>query len=115
MSRSITVRFAVPGFHCWPEAPPHRIYLAAKHRHLFRVSVSMPVRHDDREVEFHDLRDEAEALLQGIAEDGSDFGRQSCEDIARRLATVLGDAYDRPVTVTVSEDGEFDATVSLPA
>lgn len=114
MSRSITVRFAVPGFHSWPEAPPHRIYLAARHRHLFGISVTMPVRHDDREVEFHDLRDEAEELLQGIAEAGSDFGRQSCEDIARRLAEAIGDLHDRPVTVTVSEDGECEATVSLP-
>ncbi len=109
----IFVRFEQVGFHCWPDAPQHRAYLRATHRHLFAVEVTTHVDHDERDIEFHDLRDEAVAVFRSLTIDKQDFGSQSCESLARRLATILADRYARAVTVMVSEDGECGATVEV--
>lgn len=106
----IDVKFLVEGFHCWPEAPAHRAYLADKHRHQFVVTVTMDVEHDDREVEFHDVRDAAIGMMTALGEHG-DYGRQSCEHIGRQIAGRLAERYGRDVWVHVSEDGECGATV----
>jgi hypothetical protein len=102
----IWVAFTHPRLHRWPEAPRTRQYLAALHRHLFHVRVSTTVLHDDRELEFHDLLDEAR----------DSFIRQtdtamSCEAMARELAESMCRRYDRAFTVEVSEDGECGAVV----
>ena len=106
----IDVGFTVEGLHNWPAAPSHRAYLASPHRHLFHVSVRVAVKDDDREIEFHDLREQGRKTMVGYL-DGGSFGGQSCEHLARRLATDLSNLHARPVTVHVSEDGEFGATV----
>ena len=110
---TIFVRFDQVGFHCWPDAPRHRAYLRATHRHLFSIEVQTRVDHDERDIEFHDLRDEAAALFRGLAVSKQDFGSQSCETLARRLATQLADHYARTMTVIVSEDGECGASVEV--
>lgn len=109
-SATIHIRFSQPGWHFWPGAPKHRAYLGVEHRHLFNVEVSMAVTHDDREIEFHDVRDVAAA---GFAELGTNghMGGKSCEHMARLLGAKLASTYDRRVTVTVWEDDEFGATV----
>lgn len=107
---TIHVTFQVEGLHHWPGAIGRRAYLAHPHRHQFHVEVSADVEHDDREVEFHDLKDLARALFDTYGVHG-DFGPQSCEMLARRLATDLAAAHDRDMTAMVSEDGEFGATV----
>ena len=108
-SLSITVRFAWPGFHSWPDAPDHRAYLRGQHRHLFHVEVTTPVDHEERQIEFHDLIDEAKALFAGDA-----GGSDSCETMATELATALSERYGgRPFTVSVFEDGEAGATATL--
>lgn len=110
----IFVRFQQVGFHCWPDAPESRAYLRAKHRHTFEIEVSTSVDHDDRDIEFHDLRDEALAVFRGLTVGkGFDYGSQSCEQLARRLATQIADRYARTVSVMVSEDGECGATVEV--
>jgi hypothetical protein len=103
---TIFVRFTVAGFHHWPDAPPHRAYLAQHHRHLFHVQVRMPVKHAERELEFHDLLDQAHEWFPG-----GDLGAQSCETMAAELGNKLARFYQRTVEVTVSEDGEVGATV----
>jgi hypothetical protein len=111
---TIFVRFTCPGFHNWTGAPEHRAYLADKHRHLFHVEVRMKVAHDDREVEFHDVRDEAHSMFVCLSEGGDatpDFQSRSCEMLARELGRQLAELYRRPVTVIVSEDGEFGAQI----
>src|SRR4029077_10414476 len=103
-SLSITVRFAAPGFHCWPEAPDHRSYLRSPHRHLFHVEVSTPVEHRQRQIEFHDLMDEAKELF------GPRDASASCETMAVDLATALSQRHGgRSFTVSVFEDGEAGA------
>lgn len=104
----IIVRFAVQGFHHWPEPSVNRSYLGNRHRHLFHVEVETSVLHENREVEFHDLHDEAWALFPG-----GELGGQSCEMLARALAESLRTKLRRPVTVTVFEDNEMGARVSV--
>ena len=52
VQRSIWVKFEVIGFHCYPDAPEQVAYLRERHRHKFGFTVSMPVTHNEREVEF---------------------------------------------------------------
>src|ERR1700758_1420516 len=105
---SITVRFATPGFHQWPDAPPRRSYLRSMHRHLFHVEVTTPVEHHERQIEFHDLMDEAKGLF------GPRARSDSCETMAHELASELSRLHDgRPFKVSVFEDEEAGATVDL--
>ena len=116
LAATITVRFTQSGYHRWDQAPRSRAYLRQRHRHLFHVSVTTPVRHLNRELEFHDLIDAATQELRMFCDsrrgETYNFGNRSCEDIASGLATRLRDVYDRSFTVSVFEDGECGATAS---
>lgn len=107
---AIFVKFTEEGFHCWPQAPDHRAYLRAEHRHVFHVTVELRVYHDEREIEFHDLMAEARALFKAL-HDGTGCHSGSCEAMARVVANQLAATHDRMVLVTVSEDGECGARV----
>lgn len=109
----IKVRFQHEGWHRWPDATPHRGYLADLHRHLFLVEVETPVGHDDREIEFHDLRDEALALFRRLGDGGGRLGAMSCEMVARTIAAALSERHGRMFKVTVWEDGECGAEVVI--
>jgi len=103
------VRFAVPGWHYWPEAPEARAYLRARHRHQFQVEIGLELYGDDREVEFHDLLDLARAWFPG-----GDMARMSCEQMAEDVIQRLTDAFPgRSGWVSVSEDGEAGAVVQF--
>jgi hypothetical protein len=105
----ITVRFRAEGFHHWPDAPERRFYLRATHRHFFHVELSTPVAHIEREIEFHDLLEEAKRRFGGPR-----HGSDSCETMAINLAKAMSEHYGgRPFTVSVFEDGEAGATVTL--
>ena len=112
----ITVKVQVAGTHCWPDAPLHREYLRARHRHLFVIRASLHVTHDDREVEFHDLQaDVQHALHTAFRHDdaGVGFGTASCEQIATLVGEWLVATHKRPVTVSVFEDDECGAEVTV--
>lgn len=110
---SVWCTFTRVGFHCWPmaaEVLPNRVYLADRHRHLFHVRVEVPVMHDERDVEFHELRDYAETWWPSDGE----LGALSCETIARQVADyVLGKWLLPWIQVMVSEDGEAGAVVRI--
>ena len=107
----IIVRFVSEGFHYWSGAPVERAYLGSRHRHLFHVEAETEVNHDDREIEFHDLLNEARSLFPV-----GDLGPRSCESLARGLASASAQKYRRPFRVAVFEDNEVgaSATVSTP-
>ena len=108
--REIRVRWTHVGFHYWPDAPAHRAYLAARHRHLFHYTVTIPVEHHDREVEFHDLLDACRAFTDAW---GDELGRSSCEEMAEGIARHIAQQYPgRRIVATASEDGEVDAVVT---
>lgn len=107
----IFVKTNFVALHRWATAKGRRAYLAHPHRHIFHIRVTMPVSHDHREVEFHDLLDEVNDRLDRMAPN-RDFGGASCETIARNLMHYFVAKYFRRVTVDVSEDDECGATVS---
>jgi len=94
------------------EVLPNRGYLADRHRHLFHVRVEVPVMHDERDVEFHELRDYAEMWWPRDGE----LGSMSCESIARDIAGHVLQNWPLPwIQVSVSEDGEAGAVVRIEA
>lgn len=104
------IRFTREGFHCWPDAPAHRSYLACRHRHLFYLEVTLEVHHDEREVEYHDLLDFCKAHFPG-----GELHAQSCEMMARHLAEKVADHYpNRHVEVSCFEDNEVGARYIVP-
>jgi len=106
----VIATLAVPGFHNWPGAPTHRAYLRDRHRHLFHIKVAVPVAHEERAIEIHDLRKQVIIHLQEryrYTRDGAEFGASSCESIARNLAENLAEGAE----VEVLEDGEAGARV----
>ncbi len=108
----IWVTFAVPGVHCYPDAPDAVAYLRNPHRHLFQFKVTLEVKHDDRDVEFHLLL----AELKGLYGVQLYVDHKSCEMLARELLGYVTDTYPgRFASVTVSEDGECGAEVSNEA
>lgn len=111
LRRYVEVSFTAEGWHRWPGARPRRDYLKARHRHLFHVRVRMEVEGKDREVEFHDLLDEAKAAFGA-----GHFGSKSCECMAEELIRHFEDQphyKGRAMVASVSEDGECGALVTL--
>ena len=110
-SSKIWVTFAKHGMHCYPDAPDEVAYLRQPHRHLFQFKVTLGVVHDNRDVEFHMLQN----WLMSLFDQGDlELDYQSCEMLARGLATKVGDRYpDRAITVEVSEDGECGAIIDV--
>lgn len=120
---TVWARTTFVGWHQWPDAPPHRNYLSTPHRHLFHVNASVEVRHDNREVEFHDLGDVVRAVIAGYPVTDQhgpgavghvvNLGHRSCEMVARDIrARIQATWPHRFVIVSVSEDDECGATVS---
>lgn len=115
MMRTIWCTAHFDAYHRWPEARDanaKRGYLADLHRHRFGVKAAVTVRHDDREVEFHDLAD----MVTGwcMLRNGLDLGRRSCEDLATELAEHLAAAWPgRRYRVTIDEDRVVGATLTF--
>lgn len=102
----------VDGYHRWPDATAHRSYLASEHRHTFMISVQASVQHAERDIEFHDLKEELEMVVWGMSmaipnNPPIQFGSMSCEAIALKIL----ERMPHVDIVTVSEDESVGATV----
>lgn len=117
LTASVEVNFSVAGLHHWPGAAEQRAYLANPHRHLFEVRVTCDVGHDEREVEFHDLLEDARRAFSGLGAPYHprsllvNFGARSCETLGRELLLHLLQDWPGVTSVRVSEDGECAAIV----
>lgn len=105
--KTVWTKIEAPGIHSWPEAPDERKFLRSPHRHLFRITAEVEVGDENRDVEFFDLQDD----LRDFVEELPAFYRaggsnDSCEAMARELASALIDGGYNPIMVEVSEDGE---------
>jgi len=102
LTYGVTIVFTVRGRHYWPNAPV--VALKEPHEHIFRIRVSLEEKFS-REIEFLTFRDWCYRLLCREENSITDFETESCEDIAKRLATRLKDVYgERRVQVCVWED-----------
>jgi hypothetical protein len=120
--RYIRVLAQAEGTHRWPGAPDGERYLRQPHRHLFTAEVRVQVSHGDREIEINAftrwmntevLPDLATPAAPGEA---PDFGSQSCEQLAERIAVAIRDEYGpgRWIECEVLEDGILGGGVRWP-
>jgi hypothetical protein len=79
-------------------------FLASPHRHIFHFRVEMEVFHDDRDVEFIQLK---RILESWYSEKLLSVDYKSCEMIAKDLYVRAIEYWpDREIRIEVSEDGE---------
>lgn len=109
--KSIWVTFARKGIHAYPDAPEEVAYLRAPHRHVFKFKVTIEVRHNDREIEFHIFQRE----LEGLYDKGPlQLDDKSCEDLCDELLEEVSARYPgRRIIIEVSEDGECGADLEF--
>ena len=111
--RMIWVTFRKEGIHKYPAAldDPKLAtggwddvsFLGYPHRHMFHFKVWIEVRHNDREIEFIQIKRWLENLYRGTIE----LDYKSCEMIADDLHNQIANKYPaRKVWIEVSEDGE---------
>lgn len=110
MSAHIYAGLRFEGVHHFPEARPPAAFLNQPHSHNFKVVVSVQVGHDNRDVEFIELRQWIKhALLQCYPQhDGIlQLGARSCEMIGRDIMERLEQRMEmqgRTWVVEVAED-----------
>ena len=117
--RAIFVRFQKEGIHCYPAAATDPAlatgdeydvsFLGTLHRHIFHFEVTMEVFHNDRDLEFIQVKRWLENLYAGNI---LELNHKSCEMISDDLYEVIATRYpNRNITITVSEDNENGATI----
>jgi len=117
IKRWIEITFQREGIHCYPAAATDPTlktggwddvsFLANPHRHMFHFRVRVSVQHNDRDIEFIQLKRWLESLYSG---DVLELDYKSCEMIAEDIIGVINNRYPgREVTVSVFEDGENGA------
>jgi len=112
--RKIWVTFRREGIHCYPAAATDPklctageydvSFLANAHRHIFWFRVWIDVWHNDRDIEFIQMKRWLESLY---SKDVLELDFKSCEMIADDLYTQIAARYpERAVWIEVAEDGE---------
>lgn len=113
----VIISLQIEGVHCWPDVKKHCNgvdFLEHPHRHMFHIKVWKRVNHDDRDVE---IILEKRSIMKWLMESAGgtvsspvvDFGTQSCEQIAAKIAEQF-EAH----RVEVTEDGENGAMIIVP-
>lgn len=110
---TVMVKLAVEGIHNFPAAAelfPPVSFLAHPHRHMFHITASKLVRHDDRDIEFIMFKRDVKVFMQthfNSEEMGClNFGSWSCEKIADSICGHFDCEW-----VEVWEDNENGAKV----
>lgn len=112
---NICVQWQFEGVHHFPGAEGPQFndvsFLANAHRHMFHCQVIIEVFHDDRELEFLQVKRDLKAQFG----DG-EMNNMSCEMMARKIIEYLDTTrpyndFQRDITVEVYEDGENGAMV----
>lgn len=111
MKVSVQVEIVVPGYHRWAQASENLMHLRYRHAHDFKVTVQSNVTHNDREIEFYELRFVLERYFKDHyphTDYGYEFGEESCETIAAKVM----DHFPEFVRVSVFEDNGMGAIIS---
>jgi hypothetical protein len=106
-------QFQVEAWHKWHNAPAVFGYLANAHRHLFHFKVAIRVDHDNREIEFIELKHILQADMQEYMQSSPEQPLlYSCEMLAKFALKAVQDRYsEADCSADVSEDGENGAIV----
>ena len=113
MQTNIIINLQTEGLHHWPEAKnvlPQVGYLSNLHRHIFHIECKINVTHDNRDIEFIDLKHKIYDYLTKSYYDSVyfclNFNARSCEMIAKELFEKFNLNYCK-----VLEDNENGAEV----
>lgn len=113
IKRSIKVRCSFVALHQWNDAPEEVKFLRNLHRHVFNVIATIPVSHDDRELEYFMVQQKMTKFIDQEVMSVWDYST-SCEMIAEQIGHYLIREYDRPsITIEVNEDGENGSIVEI--
>lgn len=105
--------FQKEGYHCFPEANVDQTYvtndeydvshLAYRHMHYFNFKVWIEVTHDNRQIEFIQLR----RWLENLYSTGAlELNNQSCEMMSDALFKKLNERYpNKEIRIDISEEG----------
>ena len=114
ISTYVIIRTSFEGLHCWKNIPSgHRSqFLKNPHRHVFNFELYFKVFHDDRDVEFFDMKDKIDEVLKEwfpkeVNELLPNMGSISCEMLANRPLKHFEDQNCN--TVKLFEDSENGA------
>lgn len=112
----INVRTQFEGLHCWLNAPEKVAFLRNLHRHIFKVEITVDVKHDDRDIEFFILKNDVDKFLKEIGYiyhpdmcNLRNLGSMSCEMMAKDISKHIVSKYKNSITtivVKVQEDDE---------
>lgn len=116
MHRAIVLTFDFLGLHYWSGAPEACFWLRNEHLHRFRVEATVQVHDWNRDLEFIT---ESENLkrdyLQGIERHQTSqiyrLHERSCELVAEEIFDLIRAGGNKPLSVTVSEDGNWQGAV----
>lgn len=103
-STFIYIKSQFTGYHRWKDAPDDVDFLRDFHRHVFHVTLTMPVTHSNRDIEFFQLKRQLDSYLHAVYADNR--FEQSCEAIALDILV-----FFKAQSCEVSEDGENGAIV----
>lgn len=91
---TIEVVTTFEGIHCWPDAPDQVAFLRYPHRHLFKVSLTLQVSSDDRELEFFIIKHGLDAYIRSSFQcyhptmpNLFQLGPMSCEMLAKEFVS----------------------------
>ena len=123
MNKRIWVTFQKEGIHCYPIAIDDPAlatgewddvsFLGYPHRHIFHFRVEIEVTHNDRDIEFIQLKRWLESLY---SDKTLSLNFKSCEMISDELAAIIKDKYpERQIVISVSEDNENGSVCTYPA
>jgi len=114
----ISVQTQFVGLHNWSKCPIEEVrFLQYPHRHIFYVTATLPVAHDDRQLEFFMVKEQLDEIIHAkffMGNNGMyELGSKSCEMIADIIVDELHrlDPKLLWIRVTVSEDNENNAGV----
>ena len=104
----IVVKGQFEGIHAWNKCPHDDVdFLRHPHRHIFHVVMKVEVFHDDRQLEFIQVKRRLESFLNNYS---LDLGSTSCEMLAKQIGMFFVPIF--PVhMVSVFEDDENGSEV----
>ena len=104
----IVVKSQFEGIHAWDKCPHEDVsFLRYPHRHIFHVVMKVEVFHDDRQLEFIQVKRKLNQFLKTL---DINLGSTSCEMLAKQIGGFFIPIF--PVhMVSVSEDDENGAEV----
>lgn len=105
MSINIIINTKFSAIHFWPDCEIEEVdYLRYPHRHEFHVKVKAPVTHDNRDIEFIQLKNKIDKWLSDHW-DKQNLKQKSCEMMCKELMF----HFPKLTYVRVMEDNENGA------